>query len=109
MAVADIYYERLMSYGVKIYKYKAGFLHQKVMLVDDLLGVVGSANLDYRSMYINFEITTVCSDADFVESLSKMLESDLKNTELVTIESIRGKSLPKKILERSVNLIAPVL
>ncbi len=109
MAVADIYYERLMSYGVKIFKYKAGFLHQKVMLVDDLLGVVGSANLDYRSMYINFEITTVCSDADFVDSVSKMLEADLKDTELVTVESLTGKSLPKKILERSVNLIAPVL
>ncbi len=108
-SVADIYYERLMQYGVKIYKYQTGFLHQKVMLVDDLLGVVGSANLDYRSMYINFEITTVCSDAAFVESLSKMLESDLRETELVTAESLRGKSLPKKILERSVNLVAPVL
>jgi cardiolipin synthase len=109
MAVADIYYERLMQYGVKIYKYKAGFLHQKVMLVDDLVGVVGSANLDYRSMYINFEITTVCSDSEFVNSVSKMLESDLRDTELVTAETLRAKSLPKKILERSVNLVAPVL
>ena len=109
MAVADIYYERLMDYGVKIFKYKEGFLHQKVMLVDDLLGVVGSANLDFRSMYINFEITTVCSDPDFIESLSKMLEYDLKASELVTVEAFRRKSLPKKILQRAANLLAPVL
>ena len=109
MAVADIYYERLMQYGVKIYKYKAGFLHQKVMIVDDLLGVVGSANLDFRSMYINFEITTVCSDPEFIESLNTMLERDLKDTEFVTEESFRQKSLPKKIIERATNLLAPVL
>jgi cardiolipin synthase len=109
MAVADIYYERLTDYGVKIYKYKNGFLHQKVMVVDDLLGVVGSANLDFRSMYINFEITTVCSDPTYIESLTKMLESDLKDSELVTLHAIRTKSLPKKILERATNLLAPVL
>lgn len=108
-AVADIYYQRLMDYGVKIFKYQAGFLHQKVMLVDDLLGVVGSANLDYRSMYINFEITTVCSDPDFVESLREMLQSDLRQSELVTEETFEKKSLPKKILERTVNLVSPVL
>lgn len=109
MTVADIYYERLMQYGVKIHMYTAGFLHQKVMLVDDLLGVVGSANLDFRSMYINFEITTVCSDPDFIESLGSMLEADLKDSQLVTEDSFRMKSLPEKILERAANLLAPVL
>ncbi len=109
MAVADIYYQRLIDYGVKIYKYKAGFLHQKVMVVDDQLGVVGSANLDFRSMYINFEITTVSSDADYIDSLIKMLEKDLKDSEVVTMESLRGKSLPKKIVERAANLLAPIL
>ncbi|MES2527267.1 MAG: cardiolipin synthase [Bdellovibrionota bacterium] len=109
MAVADIYYQRLMDYGVKIYKYKSGFLHQKVMVVDDTLGVVGSANLDFRSMYINFEITTVSSDSDYIESLTRMLENDLKESEVVTMESFRRKSLPKKIVERAANLLAPIL
>lgn len=109
MTVADIYYERLMQYGVKIFKYQKGFLHQKVMLVDDVLGVVGSANLDFRSMYINFEITTVCSDQTFIDSLTKMLESDLLDAKLVTDETFRKKSVPKKIIERATNLLAPVL
>ena len=109
MAVADIYYQRLMDYGVKIYKYKTGFLHQKVMLVDDILGVVGSANLDFRSMYINFEITTVSSDSAYIESLITMLENDLKNSEVVTLESFRRKSLAEKIVERTANLLAPIL
>lgn len=109
MTVADIYYERLMQYGVKIYKYLPGFLHQKVMLVDHLLGVVGSANLDFRSMYINFEITTVSSDQNFITSLEGMLQADLRESRLLTAETFRKKSLPKKILERATNLLAPVL
>jgi cardiolipin synthase len=109
MAVADIYYQRLMDYGVKIFKYKTGFLHQKVMVVDDILGVVGSANLDFRSMYINFEITTVSSDSPYIDSLIKMLEDDLKESEVVTMESFRRKSLPKKIFQRATNLLAPLL
>lgn len=109
MSVADIYYERLMNYGVKIFRYRPGFLHQKVMLVDDVLGVVGSANLDFRSMYINFEITTVCSDPEFIESVSTMLKADLTNSELLTERTFREKSLPKKLLERATNLLAPVL
>lgn len=107
--VADIYYQRLMEYGVKIFKYKSGFLHQKVMIVDDALGVVGSANLDFRSMYINFEITTVSSDSEYIDALTVMLENDLKESEVVTPESFRRKSLPRKIMERATNLLAPIL
>lgn len=94
---------------MKIYKYKEGFLHQKVMVVDDLLGVVGSANLDFRSMYINFEITTVCSDSEFIEKLTTMLKNDLRAAELMTDEVFRSKPLYKKIAERAMNLLAPVL
>lgn len=109
MTVAEIYYERLMDYGVKIYKYENGFLHQKVMVVDDVLGVVGSANLDFRSMYINFEITTVCSDPDYIASLTQMLEKDLKDSRLLKAEEFRRKSLVRKITERATNLLAPIL
>ncbi len=109
MAVAEIYYERLMSYGVKIYKYQNGFLHQKVMVVDDILGVVGSANLDFRSMYLNFEITTVCSDPDYIGSLTRMIEEDMKASRLLQAEEFRSKPLRQKILERATNLLAPVL
>lgn len=109
LAVADIYYERLMQYGVKIYKYEAGFLHQKVTLVDNVLGAVGSANLDFRSMYINFEITTVCSDPEFISSLERMLRADFRDSRLLTRDAFRDRPLYKKIFERAVNLLAPVL
>lgn len=107
--VADIYYERLMSFGVRIYRYQYGFLHQKVMLVDDTLGVVGSANLDFRSMYINFEITTASTDPHFIKDMEVMLREDLSQSQEVTPGEFQRKPLMKKILERGTNLLAPVL
>lgn len=107
--VADIYYERLISYGIRIFKYEAGFLHQKVMLVDDTLGVVGSANLDFRSMYINFEITTASSDPAFIQSLEEMLKDDFTHSRETFIGEFKNQPLPKKILQRGTNLLAPVL
>lgn len=108
-AVADIYYERLISYGVRIFKYQDGFLHQKVMLVDQTLGVVGSANLDFRSMYINFEITTASSDKVFIQSVETMLKEDFRLSQEIELAQIKNKPLYKKILERGMNLLAPVL
>lgn len=109
MLAANTYYERLISYGIKIYKYKAGFLHQKVMLVDDLLGVVGSANLDYRSMYINFEVTLTTSSSSFIKDLENMLLEDLRYCERLTLSELRNKVLYEKILERGMNLLVPIL
>ncbi|MGE3611287.1 MAG: cardiolipin synthase [Bacteriovoracaceae bacterium] len=109
MLAANTYYERLISYGIKIFKYKAGFLHQKVMLVDDILGVVGSANFDYRSMYINFEVTLTTSSQKFIKDLELMLIDDFKNSDRLNLGELRNKVLYEKILERGMNLLVPVL
>lgn len=62
--------------GVKFYRYRAGFLHQKVFLVDDDLGAVGTANLDNRSMRLNFEITILVAEKAFAADVARMLEED---------------------------------
>ena len=49
------YYQQLIEAGVKIYEYKPGFIHSKTFVADDEMGVVGSINLDYRSLYLHFE------------------------------------------------------
>jgi cardiolipin synthase len=108
-AIDEIYYERLLEFGVRIFRYHAGFLHQKVMLIDDQVGVVGSANLDFRSMYINFEVTTLTFDRSFVESLEQMLRKDFICSEELVLDVIRKTSLLRKIYQRSMNLIAPIL
>ncbi len=108
-AVNQIYYEKLTDFGVKIFRYHAGFLHHKVMLIDDLMGIVGSANFDYRSMYINFEITTVSSDYPFVMELEEMFLKDFQQSFQIQKDEFTKISLPVKIFQRGVNLLAPVL
>lgn len=54
-AVTRTYYEHLLESGVKIYEYTPGFIHAKTMVVDDDMGIVGTINLDYRSLYLHFE------------------------------------------------------
>ena len=109
MMASEVYISRLLKHGVKVYRYEAGFLHQKVMLVDDLFAVVGSANFDFRSMFINFEITVIGQEKKFIEDIKNMLIKDFKNSRLISLEEYTNLSLWKKISSRAANLLAPVL
>ncbi len=109
MMASKVYISRLLKHGVKVFRYQAGFLHQKVMLVDDLFAVVGSANLDFRSMFINFEITVVAQDAKLVKEVEAMLQKDFVGSEEIQLEEYENVGLWKKITSRGANLLAPML
>lgn len=109
MIACEVYVTRLLKHGVKVYRYQDGFLHQKVMLVDNHFAVVGSANFDFRSMFINFEITVVGQETKFVSDVTKMLERDMQHSRLVSLQEYEDMSLWKKISSRAANLFAPVL
>jgi len=58
-AAASAYYTELLQYGAKIYQYNKGFVHAKTMVIDDDLAIIGSANMDYRSFDLNFEVNVL--------------------------------------------------
>lgn len=66
--------------GVKIFRYDDGFMHQKVILVDDDYAAVGTANLDNRSFRLTFELTCLVEDRAFRESVAEMLERDFSRS-----------------------------
>jgi cardiolipin synthase len=109
MYASEVYVEKLLAAGIKFSKYLPGFLHQKVMLVDDDIGVVGSINLDSRSIFINFEIMAIVHDETFALSLADMLEDDFRQSQPVTLESLQKRSLRRQLTCRAANLMAPVL
>ena len=109
MLASAIYIKRLLEHGVKVYRYRPGFLHEKVMLVDDLFAVVGSANLDFRSMFINFEISVVAKDDKFIADVEKMLERDFARSRLMSSDEFKHLSLWQRLTARFANLLAPVL
>jgi cardiolipin synthase A/B len=106
---SSVYAAELLSAGVRVFRYEAGFLHQKAMVVDDEVAVVGSANLDYRSMFLNFEISVISTEAAFVSDVDKMLSDDFDRSRELMLKDFEGRSFGRRLLERSADLFAPIL
>lgn len=109
MAASKVYQNKLIQNGVKVYRYNKGFLHQKVMIVDDTFSVVGSANFDCRSMFINFEVSVITTDRKFNKDCAKMLFDDFMVSEEVHMADFEDLPLIQKIAFRGANLLAPIL
>ena len=103
------YFKDTIPFGVKLYRYQDGFLHQKVMLVDDYLSSIGTANLDTRSLRLHFEISFWIADQGFAAEVERMLEEDFSRCRLVTMSEIDGRALAFKVAVRLARLLAPVL
>lgn len=84
-------------------------MHQKVVLVDDRYAAVGTANLDNRSMRLNFEITAITTSPDFIHSVDSMLREDLTQCQLMTESDYQERSILFRLSCRAVRLLAPLL
>ncbi len=95
--------------GIRICQYHAGFMHQKAILVDDRYAAIGTANLDNRSMRLNFEITALSSAPDFVAEVEAMLEKDLLYSRILARTDYENRSLLFRLACRSARLLGPML
>jgi cardiolipin synthase len=77
------YIQKLRGLGIRFYAYKPGFLHEKVLLVDDDVSAVGTANFDNRSFRLNFEVTALIVDREFATRMQAMFENDFAHAELI--------------------------
>jgi len=103
------YYHELQSVGIKLYRYKQGFMHQKIILIDDAIAGVGTVNLDNRSFFLNFEVMGFIVNAPFVQSVETMLKNDLAASVPVDLEDYRRKPFWFRLIVRAARLLAPVL
>ncbi|MEC5127795.1 cardiolipin synthase [Verrucomicrobiales bacterium BCK34] len=95
--------------GVRIFRYEPGFLHQKVVLVDDEMSAVGTANLDNRSMRLNFEVTAVILCRDMASQVEAMLEQDFLVSREVGGDEFTSRNWWFRVGVRLARLAAPVL
>ena len=102
------FYNRLMSAGVKIYEYTPGFVHAKTYLVDDKYAMVGTINLDYRSLVHHFENGVWLYDNDCIADIRKDLDDTLSKSELVT-EEMKKAGIFKRFLRATLRVFAPLL
>ncbi|MDO7907215.1 cardiolipin synthase [Paenibacillus sp. JX-17] len=103
------YVEELLIAGVKFYQYHKGFVHAKVMIVDDLLATVGTANMDMRSFFCNFELQAVLFDQKAMQHLIADFEEDLQHCSAMNLEEFKGRSRLQKTSEILSRMLSPLL
>ena len=103
------YIEQLRGLGIRFYAYTPGFMHQKVMLVDDLVSSVGTHNFDNRSFRLNFEVSAVIVDPDFAGEMEAMFEADFRHAVPIDPEALEQKPLWWRAGVQLSRLAAPVL
>jgi cardiolipin synthase len=99
----------LLDAGVQVLRYRGGFLHQKVTLVDDDVSGIGTVNLDNRSFRLNFEITAVVVDHRLAGEVARMLENDFASARAMTLQEVLERPLAAKLFSRAAYLTAPIL
>ena len=108
-ALAKTHYRTLTQAGVKIYEYVPGFVHAKVFVSDDRKAVVGSINLDYRSLYHHFECATYLYQAGCITEIEKDFRETLEKCRMVTDETIRKEKLTTKLIGQTVKFLSPLM
>jgi Phosphatidylserine/phosphatidylglycerophosphate/cardiolipin synthases and related enzymes len=95
--------------GVRVFRYQPGFLHQKVLLVDDDCAAVGSINLDSRSFRLNFEASALVLDRDFAGQVEAMLEADFAKARAVEAGEYLDAPYLRRVAMHVARLFDPLL
>ncbi len=103
------YIDQLKDLGIKFYSYEPGFLHEKVMLIDDRVSTVGTPNFDNRSFRLNFEVTALIADEGFASQMEDMFERDFEHAVLIDQDAMSKKSFWWRLGVNLSRLAAPVL
>jgi len=108
-AVAKAYYADLISRGVELYEYMPGFIHSKSFVSDDNTAVVGTINLDFRSLHHHFECAVWMYDHKTVHDVERDFQETLAQCRPITLESTRVRGLAKKALYSVLRIFAPLM
>ncbi len=103
------YYDELLDAGVRIYEFDGGLLHTKSVVVDGLYCLVGTVNIDMRSLWLNFELTLAVDNRDFTLEMVELLESYKALSTRVDKAQWNGRSMRYRFLERVFYLFSPLL
>jgi cardiolipin synthase len=103
------YVEELMLAGVEFYQYTKGFVHAKIIIIDDLLGSVGTANMDMRSFFYNFEMIALLFDENSVSELITDFKQDLEHSKRIDLREFQLRPKLQKGAELLARLVSPLL
>lgn len=108
-AASHSYLERLLKAGVRVYRYCDGFLHSKLMMVDDEVCLIGSANMDFRSLEHNFEISAVVYNSAQTRRLREIFDMDKRACKPLSLELWKKRGRRRRMMESLARLLSPAL
>lgn len=106
-AAARSYFDELIRCGVRVYEYKARMLHSKTLVVDDNISIIGTANFDYRSFFLNYEVCAIAYGPVLNGDLAKQFETDLEQAQRVHFKRNLGFAL--RLFDSGARLCSPLL
>lgn len=106
---SQAYLEEFLQYDVKIYRRPTPFAHSKLVIVDDFFSLIGSANLDPRSLRLNFEFNMEVYDKKFAQTMTQHFEDVKKSSAKISLKKIQNRPLPAKLRDGFFKLFSPYL
>lgn len=103
------YFIDILKSGGKVYLYKKGFIHSKVVIIDDKIVSTGSANMDLRSFMLNFEINAFIYDSNIIKRMTEDFFNDIENSEEIDLAEFEKRSFITKTKESIARLFSPIL
>jgi cardiolipin synthase A/B len=103
------YVEELLEAGIRIFNYQKGFIHSKLLIVDDVFASVGTANMDIRSFDNNFEVNALIYDEKLCIELKDSFLDDLSDCLEIELEMHRNRNLKRKFIESFSRIFSPLL
>lgn len=102
------YYELLQA-GVEIYLYQKGFVHAKTLVIDGKIAMIGTANMDYRSFELNFEVNAIVYDKAFSANMRKVFSDDLRYAKKIKATDWYTRPFYFRLFEKIARLFSPSL
>ncbi len=103
------YFRQLLHAGAHIYQFYNGFYHTKVIVIDDDICDIGTANFDRRSLFINYEMNCYIYDKPFIQHVKQTIARDIDTSTLLTAEYFRKQSWLHRFKEAVATMLSPLL
>ncbi|MGE7183268.1 cardiolipin synthase [Peribacillus sp. NPDC006672] len=103
------YFPELLTSGVRIFQYNEGFMHSKIIIVDDQMASIGTTNMDMRSFHLNFEVNAFLYRTESTQQLVNDFLEDIKVSQEVEINAFSKRNIGLKVLESTCRLLSPLL
>lgn len=107
--VSESYVQELIPYGVKIYKFSPGFIHSKMIICDEKVAMIGTSNLDFRSLYMHLENNLWLNDPNTIKDMSEYFRETLNYSKQITKEAIKKRNIIYRVFQAVLRTFSPLL